>query len=28
MELEASAEPGALDLGTHLIFVARKPYQE
>jgi SAM-dependent methyltransferase len=24
MDLEASAEPGCLDLGTHLIFVARK----
>lgn len=25
MELEASAEPGSLDLGTHLIAVARRP---
>ena len=25
MELEASAEPGALDLGTHLICAAQKP---
>jgi hypothetical protein len=24
MELEASADPGCLDLGTHLIFVGRK----
>jgi SAM-dependent methyltransferase len=28
MELEASAEPGALELGTHLICAARKPGQE
>lgn len=25
MELEASAEPGCLDMGTHLITIARKP---
>lgn len=25
MEVEASAEPGCLDLGTHLIFIAEKP---